>query len=282
MKFNIEKKGYAIKEVDDFLISNQIENDRILSEKQSRINELREENYKLSKALDAYKKKEEFISSALTNATQKAAEIEENAKKAYSLEIKNVKDLFEKWDKFLKTLIKRYPKMSDFDPDEVLNNMKSEIDKTLNEEFAIEDATSSSSDKEDAFKKLLSRIKRHSTDDKRYKTIKRTKDYNDEIINEEMERESQSEINRVNNIKPITNLTLDESETDEFENLVDKFLNTQNITTPKGYEKSILESGKKKKTNSKYPEPNETGFDLEQALNPTEDLYSIMKGFNLD
>lgn len=279
MNFNVEKKGYSIKEVDDFLISNQIENDRILSEKQSRINELREENYKLSKALDNYKKKEEFISSALTNATQRASEIEENAKKAYSLEIKNVKDLFDKWDKFLKTLIKRYPKMSDFDPDEVLNNMKNEMDKTLKEEFAIEE--SAPYNNEDAFKKLLSRIKRRNMEGKQT-TIKRSKEYSEEIIEEENERENLSEINRVNNIKPITNLTLEEDETEEFENLVDKFLNTQNIATPKGYEKSILSSGKKKKTNSKYPEPNETGFDLEQALNPTEDLYSIMKGFNLD
>lgn len=280
MNFSIEKKGYSIKEVDDFLISNQIENDRILSEKQSRINELREENYKLSKALDNYKKKEEYISSALTNATQKAAEIEENAKKTYSLEIKNVKDLFNRWDNFLKTLIKRYPKMNDFDPDEVLNNMKSEVDKTLKEDFAIDEDSNNSN--EDAFKKLLSRIKRHSLEDRKSKTIKRSKEYSDEIIEEESERENLSETNRVNNIKPITNLTLEEDETDEFENLVDKFLNTQNITTPKGYEKSILSSGKKKKSNSKYPEPNETGFDLEQALNPTEDLYSIMKGFNLD
>lgn len=280
MNFNIEKKGYSIKEVDDFLISNQIENDRILAEKQSRINELREENYKLSKALDNYKKKEEYISSALTNATQRAAEIEENAKTAYSLEIKNVKGLFDKWDKFLKTLIKRYPKMKDFDPDEVLDNMRTEIDKTLQEDFAIEE--SSNSGNEDAFKKLLSRIKRHNLEDRKIKTIKRSKEYSDEIIEEENERENLSEINRVNNIKPITNLTLEEDEADEFENLVDKFLNTQNITTPKGYEKSILSSGKKKKSNSKYPEPNESGFDLEQALNPTEDLYSIMKGFNLD
>lgn len=280
MNFSIEKKGYSIKEVDDFLISNQIENDRILSEKQSRINELREENYKLSKALDNYKKKEEYISSALTNATQKATEIEENAKKTYSLEIKNVKDLFNRWDNFLKTLIKRYPKMNDFDPDEVLNNMKSEVDKTLKEDFAIDEDSNNSN--EDAFKKLLSRIKRHSLEDRKPKTIKRSKEYSDEIIEEESERENLSETNRVNNIKPITNLTLEEDETDEFENLVDKFLNTQNITTPKGYEKSILSSGKKKKSNSKYPEPNETGFDLEQALNPTEDLYSIMKGFNLD
>lgn len=279
MNFNIEKKGYSIKEVDDFLISNQIENDRILAEKQSRINELREENYKLSKALDNYKKKEEYISSALTNATQRAAEIEENAKKTYSLEIKNVKELFNKWDNFLQTLIKRYPKMKDFDPDEILNNMKMEIDRTLQEDFAIEDNPTSS---EDNFKKLLSRIKRHNLEDRKTKIIKRSKDYSDEIIEEENERENLSEINRVNNIKPITNLTLEEDEADEFENLVDKFLNTQNITTPKGYEKSILSSGKKKKSNSKYPEPNETGFDLEQALNPTEDLYSIMKGFNLD
>ena len=38
----------------------------------------------------------------------------------------------------------------------------------------------------------------------------------------------------------------------------------------------------KEKSNSRYIEPNESGFDFEEALNPTEDLLSIMKGFNLD
>jgi hypothetical protein len=31
---------------------------------------------------------------------------------------------------------------------------------------------------------------------------------------------------------------------------------------------------------SKYPKPNETGFDLEDALNPKEDLEEIMKAFD--
>ena len=86
--------------------------------------------------------------------------------------------------------------------------------------------------------------------------------------------------NKVNNIKPITSLTLEKDEKDEFESLVDKFLQTNN-TISKGYEKSILNTNKKKPLKSAY-EPNESGFDLNEALNPTDDLTNIMKGFKLD
>ena len=288
--FSIDKKGYNIKEVDDYLITAQIESDRMIKEKQSRINELREENYILSRKLEEYKQKESYIASALTNANEKASEIENNAKKQYALEIENVKALYSKYEKFLNELIKRYPKMHDFDPNEVLKSMKKEIDSTLKNQFNIRSLNlGSGKDTDNSFRNLLSRIRSNidnnkETEKTEKKIIKRnTKPNNSEILDSENELEFLSEHNRVNNIKPITNITLDKSEQDEFENLVDKFLNTQNTTMAKGYEKSIFNSKKKKdKSNSRYIEPNESGFDFEEALNPTEDLLSIMKGFNLD
>lgn len=280
-EFNIDKKGYCIKEVDEYLISSQIEQDRLISEKQARINELRAENITLTKKLNEYKQKEAFIASALTNATQKASEIEENAKKLYNLEIQNVKALYEKWNNFLNELINRYPKMKDFDTNEVLNSMNNEINKTLSKDFNIEPShEKETAIQKNSFKSLLSRLHAYSNSNKDNKQIKRKEISRQQKIETENELEYLSEQNRVNNIKPITNLKLENDEVEEFENLVDKFLNTQNVHPAKGYEKSILNS-KKQKSNY-YPAPNDSGFDFEEALNPTEDLLSIMKGFNLD
>ncbi len=70
------------------------------------------------------------------------------------------------------------------------------------------------------------------------------------------------------------------------ESLADKYLNSDDDIQINAYAKNFT---KKKLEKSKagspfnfieYPEPNETGFDLKDALNPKEDLDEIMKAFD--
>jgi len=275
-EFNIDKKGYNVKEVDDYIIMQQIETDRLLKEKQSRINELREENFNLLRELNILKQREESVSKALIASTEKAKEIEEKARLEYSLELKNLDMFYKKWNDFFNELITRYPKMKDFDTKEVLTTIKTEINDILNGTFQV----NTKDERTTNFKNLIDKLHAHSKN-KQQATLKINKTTKKEtIINSENELEYQSETNKLNNIKPITNLTISTEEEDEFENLVDKFLHSDNKIS-KGYQNSILNSNKKK-TIKKYPTPNESGFDLEEALNPTEDLISIMKGFKLD
>lgn len=60
-------------------------------------------------------------------------------------------------------------------------------------------------------------------------------------------------------IKPVTDMTLDEE--DEYSNLVDKFLGT-------------------KPAEEKPRSIQSSGFDLKEAINPTDDLAEIMKAFD--
>ncbi|MGN1222918.1 MAG: DivIVA domain-containing protein [Christensenellales bacterium] len=277
-QFQIDKKGYSIREVDDYILMQDIEKDRLLKEKQSRINELREENFDLIKKLKEYKEKEESISKALLIATEKAKEIEEKAKLQYNLELKNLDNFYEKWNKFFKELLRRYPKLNDFDTASVLDCIKNDIDNLMQGTYQISLDTPYV---KDDFKILLERLHKHGLNKER-KTAKlvTNKQVNTETIYEgENEIEYLTEKNKVNNIKPITNLTLSKDEEDEFDSLLDKFLNTNNNVS-KGYEKSLFNT--KKKISKRYPSPNESGFDLEEALNPTDDLINIMKGFKLD
>lgn len=274
-EFSLDKKGYSTKQVDDYIIAIQIENDRLLQEKQDRINELREENFKLSKELNSLKSREESVSKALIASTEKAKEITEKAKLEYNLELKNLDMFYNKWNNFFNELIKRYPKMKDFDTKEVLNGIKVEIDELLTGTY------NSVKRKDNNFKALIDKLHSHSKN-KIVKKLKINKKVNEDIIIEkENELEYQTENNKLSKIKPITNLTISNEEKDEFENLLDKFLHSENKIS-KGYESSILNKGKKKNSLKTYPKPNESGFDLEQALNPTEDLLDIMKGFKLD
>lgn len=275
-EFSIDKKGYSIKEVDDYIIMQQIENDRLLKEKQARINELREENFKILRELNILKQREESVSKALISSTEKAKEIEEKAKLEYSLELKNLDMFYKKWNNFFNELIVRYPKMKDFDTKEVLSNIKNEINEVLNGTFQVY----KKEEKSNSFKNLLDKLHSYSKN-KEKASLKINKEViKDVVIDSENELEHQIESNKINNIKPITNLTISSEEEDEFENLVDKFLHSENKIS-KGYQNSILNKNKKK-SKIAYPKPNESGFDLEEALNPTENLLDIMKGFKLD
>jgi len=275
-EFNLDKKGYNIKEVDDYIIMQQIETDRLLKEKQARINELREENFNMLRELNVLKQREESVSKALIASTEKAKEIEDKARLEYNLELKNLDEFYKKWDNFFNELLLRYPKMKDFDTKEVLANIKTEINEILNGTFQV----NKTEKKNDSFKSLIDKLHAHSKN-KQKASLKINKHVKKEtVINSENELEYQAETNKLNNIKPITNLTISTEEEDEFENLVDKFLHSDNKIS-KGYKNSILNSNKKKIIKT-YPKPNESGFDLEEALNPTEDLINIMKGFKLD
>lgn len=283
-KFSIEKKGYNTTEVDDYLMSLELENSNALRDKQARIDSLRQENFELCKKLDEYKQKERSISSALTSATDKANEIIDVSKQKYNIELNNLNKFYDKWNNFFKELTLRYPKMKDFDTSEVLDNIKSDIKKLMNNNYLIEAYEvdyKKSQDANNSFDDLLKKVYTQKKHVKKQVKIKLNKNLDKEkITDSENEIEYLGEHNKVNNIKPITSLTLEKDEKDEFESLVDKFLQTNN-TISKGYEKSILNTNKKKPLKSAY-EPNESGFDLNEALNPTDDLTNIMKGFKLD
>ena len=283
-KFSIEKKGYNTTEVDDYLLSLELENSNALRDKQARIDSLRQENFELCKKLDEYKQKERSISSALTSATDKANEIIDVSKQKYNIELNNLNKFYDKWNNFFKELTLRYPKMKDFDTSEVLDNIKSDIKKLMNNNYLIEAYEvdyKKSQDANKSFDNLLKKVYTQKKHVKKQVKIKLNKNLDKEkITDSENEIEYLGEHNKVNNIKPITSLTLEKDEKDEFESLVDKFLQTNN-TISKGYEKSILNTNKKKSLKSAY-EPNESGFDLNEALNPTDDLTNIMKGFKLD
>lgn len=278
-KFSVEKKGYSISEVDDFLLQNELEQSRMLKEKQSRIDELRQENIKLTNELEEFKRQEKNISKTLIYATNKAQEIENTSKLRYELELKNLDEFYAKWQNFFDELMIKYPLMKDFDTKNVLSMLKDDINNLFKNEFHVSNLKTKPAD---SFENLLDKLRKHKTINRKKVIIKTNKTPDKEkIIESENEIEFLGESNKMNNIKPITNLTLSKDEQEEYDSLLDKFLHTNNNVS-KGYENSILNKNKKSKKETKYPKPNESGFDLEQALNPTDDLLKIMKGFKLD
>lgn len=212
-KFKVEKKGYSIKDVDDYILELGLENERLLHEKQLRIDELRQENFELSKQLESFKQNENNISKTLIYAHNKADEIEQKSKQKLKLELKNLDDFYEKWQTFFDELLIKYPLMDDFDTKKVLKSLKKDINDLIKNEFHIEKISSKNSG--NAFENLLDKLKTHKgTNIKTEKVVlKINKTPNkQEIIESENEIEFMGETNKMHNIKPITNLTLEDEE----------------------------------------------------------------------
>ncbi len=263
MQFNIERKGYNKKEVDDYIYNIEQSYKAQGQEQSARIAELKKLNEDLSTKLNAYKNKENMISKALIDAMARAKKIEENSRKIYDLEIQKIRILYSKYKDLLETMINNNASA------EVVNtlsshtkNFKTGINKVLSSQNQRANLTQNADEK---MRALLSKMNNSVNE----KTVTHQnsirKSSNGEQISMDME-----ELNvKPNLIKPIYNEQVQENE--EFESLVDKFLDSDEEDNS-AYASQILGNVEQKTD----------GFDLKEAVNPTESLEEIMKAFDLD
>lgn len=273
MQFNTEKFGYNKREVDEYLkkISRDVEN--LTQEQKATIANLKREIDTISQELKKYKEQDGNISDALVAAVETAKQIEENSKHIYELEIQRVRSLYDKWQSYLDEMMDRYPQMKEhFDPSQITAAFKKGIDEVLckNEEDI-------SKNNGVGIRNLISKmngaqrteIQRTYTLKSQEKQIKRKPKPSLEAVNKKLIQDViDSENNRIKNVSLNKNLVKSENGN----SLAEQFLNaeiSENLEQT-AYSKSIL---KKKK---------ETGFDLKEALTPTEDLMDIMKAFNIE
>ena len=263
MQFNIERKGYNKKEVDDYIYNIEQSYKAQGQEQSARIAELKKLNEDLRTKLNAYKNKENMISKALIDAMARAKKIEENSRKIYDLEIQKIRILYSKYKDLLETMINNNASA------EVVNtlsshtkNFKTGINKVLSSQNQRANLTQNADEK---MRALLSKMNNSVNE----KTVTHQnsirKSSNGEQISMDME-----ELNvKPNLIKPIYNEQVQENE--EFESLVDKFLDSDEEDNS-AYARQILGNVEQKTD----------GFDLKEAVNPTESLEEIMKAFDLD
>ena len=265
MSFSVQKNGYNTAEVDSHLA----QTNQLLQQKDKEIDELKVEIAKLQG-------KSNSIALALTAAVEKANEIEESSKNIYKLKIEQMNILYKKWDMLLNEMLKKYPAISAIsNVKEDMQNLKSSIQNALQDDFNAEILKSNPAT--DPIRVLLNKL-----------TSSKTKDYSKFLpepkkkVNIErkvkVSAQDKTELAKLEekapNIRPIANVKLNEDE--KYENLVDKFLDSDDVGGVNAYAKTITVS---RPTKSAY-EPNETGFDLNECINPTDDLTEIMKSFD--
>ena len=284
MQFNSEKNGYSRQEVDKYIDSLRCEYERITGEQKIRISDQKREIDVLINELKNYKTKNSNISDALVVAVETAKQIELSSKNVYDLEIKRVRALYTRWENFLNDLMKKYPELEEkYDKKKLLEEFSKSIDAVIEKNGV--DTTLENESKSIGLRNLITKmgglttknvvqIKRNNIEQP---SVKAQKAAQDELFESSKENglndveENNSFETRVSNfenkIKPISKIKMDTQ--DNFESLVDKFLNDDTETSQENaFSKEII---RKKQ---------ESGFDLKEALNPTEDLLEILKDFD--
>jgi|GEM_PF-2463503 len=105
----IDKKGYKKEEVNSYISELTTSYEQRLAEQLNRIYELRDSNTELSKKLKQYEEKDKTISEALLAAVDKAKEIENLARLKYVKEMERLQVFHEKWVRYFAEIKKRYP-----------------------------------------------------------------------------------------------------------------------------------------------------------------------------
>lgn len=258
-KFDINKKGYDVEQVDNFINKLSLKYEEKLSEQKDRVFSLKNEVSVLEERLEHYKEKDKQISQALIYAVEKAEQIEGNASKLYDLEIKRLRLLYKQWQELI-------GKMS-FDkiPDELVSDFAG-FTKTIGEVLQQNSKIGGNMIRKDL----------HKNSDNYIKNLLNKMDYE---INEKPRQNTKSTIlgdlsveTEKENARMIDlSGKLDSISAKGSGSMVDNYLNSDED------ELNLFAKTITRKTPKKI---SESGFDLEDALNPKEDLDEIMKAFD--
>lgn len=265
MDFALVKNGYNKNDVDKY-ISNI---EQVISEKDAIIADLSRQlnEYKLNE--NNIKEKDENISIALTAAVEKAKQIEKSSQNVYKLKIQQLEILYSRWQNLLNEFVKKYPNLQETkNIKEVMNDFKKAIKTTIKNDFNFTSIDSPLTSDNDSIRTLLSKMKSCIRDQQNpAKEVTRDR----KPLSKDLQ-ETQSELRRIEEKAPLIR-PIYKGETSSEDNLLDQFL-SENDTTSSNYANIITSK------NVSAPKVNETGFDLEEAVNPKEDLEEIMKSFD--
>lgn len=231
--FSTEINGYDKDEVDRYISDLKAGYEKLLMEEKLKVLDSEK------KVLD-YKNKQKNIMSVLESFKKEEAEGNRNLE---ILRGEQLRMIYKNLLVFLNDLNTKYPGVL---INKAYKNLVVDIESILEKLDARKDEMGSQFSENDPMRILLSRIQDKKTQEPKEIKIER------------------AQFDRPSMIKPVCESELKNSENEgEYDNLVDKFLNTKLADEPK--QKSLNKSN---------------GFDLKEAVNPKDDLSEIMKAFD--
>lgn len=157
-RFGIEKNGYNIDEVEDFLNNENEKKSSIFSEQKNKIAELKAKVYYLENQIKEFKEKENDIKNSLLLANEKAEEMTSNLKIQCLLEIERLKLFQAKWTNAYEELKERYHFSKDaLNMESIVISTQTELENMLAKDFSLT-KTSACNEIEKQFKNEVQRI----------------------------------------------------------------------------------------------------------------------------
>lgn len=257
-KFDINKKGYDIEQVDNFINKLSLKYEEKLAEQKDRVFALKNDISVMEERLNNYKDKDRQISQALMYAVEKAEQIEGNASKLYDLEIKRMRLLYKKWEELI-------VKLGGYDLPVGIKKEISTFAKTVDEVLNQNNRMGSSVIRKDI----------HSNGDNYIRNLLNKMDYainsrsktNTKNVASAMASETEKESARIIDLSG----KLDKIKVKGSGTMAENYLNS---------DEDMNSAFAKTYTRKKQKPKEETGFNLDEALNPKEDLDEIMKAFD--
>lgn len=274
VKFDTDKKGYDVTQVDNYIKTLTLKYEEKLAEQKDRVFTLRNEVNVLKERLEGYQDKDRQISKALIFAVEKADQIENSAKKLYDLEIKRINLLYEKWNTIMGEIERVYGKNKSLDIAPLIEEFRSGLDSILKQNQKITNTnvkTQIKNNSDNYIKNLLNKmdyvINGNSEEIEKPRKLVRVEDRVEKEERKSIHEEKPVKLQSISNRLDALNSKLGT----KHDNLVDAYLEER--------EHDNNAFARKLSRKKKY-EVNESGFDLQEALNPKEDLDEIMKAFD--
>ena len=258
--FKTEKNGYSKSEVDSYI-------KKIVTDHDREIMDYKMKNLELEKKIleeRPDKNSANEFAEALTNAMEKAKQIETSWRNIYKLKIQQLDLLYNRFQTLFTEALEKYPQLENIgNIKNVIDEFKSAVKLAMQEDFDTEITAPVQTDN-DTIRRLLSKMANYGKEQDDIKVVKVKRRRNIKDGKKDIYFEEKS------NIKPIADVELAQNE--NYDSPLEKFL--QEESQEHSYDKFLS------KNPNNSLEPNESGFDLKEAVNPTEDLEEIMKAFN--
>lgn len=237
---------------------------------EGKIAELEDVVDKLSRACQ----EKDMVNIKLATAVEKAKQIESSSNNLMSLKFKKFMVIYKTFEQSFASLFYNYPQLANISAiKNILTQFKNDVNSIMENDFKSNSINAFVRTENDTIRLLLNKMSSYAkpSADNYVKSDKIKRNDSEKLIHKKEPAKPKSTEKNIL-IKPISNLTL---KTDEnYETIADKFLEDVDEKPSGAYEKIIA------KISAKFPVPNESGFDLKEAINPKDDLSTIMKSFN--
>ena len=276
-KFEIDKSGYNISQVDEYIDSLTLKYEKRLSEQKDKLFALKNEYNMLETNLSESKLKEEEVSKALLFAVEKSEQIEKSSKKIYDLEVRRMRLMYAKWKDMLAQFDKNtlysmqngkvWVALQDFGNDlDMIVKQNEEFDNNRPEDKSVKDSLKENSS--NYIKNLLNRM---------------------EYLIETEPSKEEVEKSKAKKLPKQTKASTDLSETTKKENArllsISRKLNSisQKLSLKSGpdiLDDDLSNDNAYFRNLTRNINEEDESFDLDAILNPKEDLAEIMKAFD--